>query len=53
MNIQFYTPTEAAAILKCDVRTLRRHAHRIGKKKGPMRLVRFSEQEIRRIAGVK
>ncbi len=53
MNIELYTPKETAAILKCDIRTLRRNAHLIGKKKGPMRLVRFTEAEIKKLVGLR
>lgn len=51
MNL--YTPDEAAKILKCSVRTIRRAAHRINKRKGALRLVRFTESEILRMAGAK
>lgn len=50
MNLQFYTLKEAAKILKCTVRTVQRHAHRIGKKKGA--ILRFTDSDIKKMAGV-
>jgi DNA-binding CsgD family transcriptional regulator len=51
-ELKFYTNSEVAAILKCSKRTLQRHAHRIGKKKDGV-LVRWTEQEIKKLVGVK
>ena len=47
-----YTTQEVAILLKVSTRTVQRAAHRIHKKKGTIRAVRFTENDIKRMVGV-
>lgn len=49
----FYTIAEAAKILKCSSRTVQRGLHRISRRKGAMRLVRLTDDDLKRLVGVR
>lgn len=48
-----YTLSEAAKYLRCSERSVERAARRIKKKRGPIRVLRFTEPELLEMVGIK